>query len=64
MKSRTLSVIMWLVAGVFVTAAAVYVIWSDTPESMINRIQFVVLAAAAVGIPLGIQMGTQEKFWT
>jgi ABC-type proline/glycine betaine transport system permease subunit len=48
----------------FLAAAAIYVFTWNTPPSIVNRIQLVILAAAIIGIPLGIWLGGQEKFWT
>ena len=64
MRTRLAAVIAWSVCVVFVVAATAYVFGSDSPPSIITRIQFVVIAAAVLGIPLGICLGTQDKFWT
>ena len=64
MTGRTLTVVSWSVTVVFVVAAAVFVFGSETPPQVIARLEFVVLAAAVLGIPLGIRLGTQDKFWT
>jgi hypothetical protein len=64
MNSRWLRTLASILAATFAVGAISYVGWGKTPEFFGDRFWIVVLILTLIGIPLGIWLGTQEKFFT
>lgn len=56
-------ILVTILAVVLVLAAVAFVGWSPQPERVSDRVWVVILSLAVVGVPLGIWLGTQEKFY-
>ena len=63
MKPRWITIVAQILAYAFIVGAVLFVGWGSLPEHVGDRIWIVVLALAVIGIPLGIWLGTQEKFY-
>jgi hypothetical protein len=63
MKRRQFEWLVSVLGIAFAVGAIWFVGWGSQPANFEDRFWLVILALTIVGIPLGISLGTQEKFY-
>jgi hypothetical protein len=63
MNARQFGWLVSVLGGAFAIGAIWFIGWGSQPANSEDRFWLVMLALTVIGIPLGISLGTQKKFY-